>query len=62
MDLQEQTRGAVLVLRPDGPLTGEDADAFKAGAINAFQRSIGRFVVDAAAVPYGRFTGKPPTS
>ena len=52
MSLQEQSRGAVLVLRPEGPLTGDDADAFRAGAMDAFRRSLGRLVVDAVAIPY----------
>jgi anti-anti-sigma factor len=52
MNLQEHTRGPLLVLRPEGPLIGDDADGFKDGALEAFRRSIGRFVVDAAAVPY----------
>ena len=52
MNIQEQRQGAVVVLRPTGPLAQADADAFKARAIEIRRESMGRLVVDAAAVPF----------
>lgn len=52
MEIQTSHRGAVLVVRPAGPLTGPDADTFKT-AIRGFVRdNLGRVVIDAAALPY----------
>ncbi len=52
MDIEEQHHGAVLVLKPKGPLVAEDAEAFRARLAEAFDSSLGRFVVDAREVPF----------
>lgn len=52
MLLQEQQNGAVVVLKPDGPLVAEDADQFKQRALDLLHRSLGRYVVDASDIPY----------
>lgn len=52
MDIQEQRHGAVTVLRPQGPIVQADADQFRAAGMDVLGRSMGRFVVDASAVPY----------
>ena len=52
MDIEEQREGAVLVLKPKGPLVSDDADEFKNRLGEAFTHSLGRFVVDASDVPY----------
>ena len=52
MEIRTSHRGAVLVVRPSGPLTGADADTFKT-AIQGFMRdNLGRVVIDASALPY----------
>jgi anti-sigma B factor antagonist len=52
MEIQTSHRGAVLVVRPSGPLTGPDADTFKT-AIQGFVRdNLGRVVIDASSLPY----------
>ncbi|MEX0653577.1 MAG: STAS domain-containing protein [Phycisphaeraceae bacterium] len=52
MQIQEEKKGAVTVLRPVGPLTQQDADQFKSRLIAVRDRSMGRFIVDVAGVPY----------
>lgn len=52
MQIQEEKKGAVTVLRPEGPLTQADAEQFKARLMQVRTASLGRFIVDAAAVPY----------
>jgi len=52
MDIEEQSQGAVLVLKPKGPLVTDDAEEFKNRLGEVFTNSLGRFVVDAAEVPY----------
>ena len=52
MQIQEQKKGAVTVLRPVGPLTQDDAEQFKTRLMAVRDQSMGRFVVDAGAVPY----------
>lgn len=52
MQISEQRQGAVTVLRPAGPLVAEDADVFKARLLEVRRASMGRFVVDASAVPF----------
>lgn len=57
MEVQEQTKGAVRVLKPRGPLVGSDAENFKKRATEASSESMGRVVVDASAVPYADSRG-----
>ncbi len=52
MELQEHKYGAVTVLKPDGPLVGEDSELFKLKLIELLGLSMGRCVVDASAMPY----------
>jgi anti-anti-sigma factor len=52
MTLREQKCGAVHVLRPEGPLKGEDAQSFRDRLIQLINSSLGRCVVDASAVPF----------
>jgi len=42
----------VAVLRPEGPLTGDDAEQFKRDALEVLQTAMGRVPVDTALVPY----------
>jgi anti-anti-sigma factor len=52
MDIQEQSQGAVVVIKPMGPLTEPDADAFKARAMDAVSKNLGRIVIDASAIAF----------
>lgn len=52
MDIQETRHGAVTVVKPVGPLVQADAEQFRARLREVMERSLGRFVVDASAVPY----------
>ena len=52
MEFQETNHGAVTVLKPIGPVTAADADAFRQRAADIFTNSRGRFVVDASGVPF----------
>lgn len=52
MKIQEERKGAVTVIRPEGPLTLTDAEQFKSRLMQVRAASLGRFVVDASAVPY----------
>ena len=52
MEIVEQVSGAVRVLKPRGPLSESDADAFKNRALSVHTASLGRFLVDISAVPF----------
>ena len=52
MDIQTQYRGAVLVVRPSGPLAGPDADTFKTAIQGFVRENLGRVIIDASALPY----------
>jgi anti-anti-sigma factor len=52
MGLAEQKHGAVTVLKPDGPLLGPDAEAFRSRLLEVLAGSLGRCVVDASAIPF----------
>lgn len=52
MDIQEQRHGAVTVVKPVGPLVQADAEQFRTHLEGVLARSLGRFVLDASAVPY----------
>lgn len=45
------------MLRPVGPLVQEDAAEFRRRLMELRQSSLGRFIVDAAAVPYADSRG-----
>ena len=52
MTIQTQQYGAVTVVKPDGPLTGTDADKFKARLLEIAGKTLGRVVLDISAVSY----------
>lgn len=52
MQIQEQKQGAVTVLRPIGPLTVEDAQGLRSRLMDVRKASMGRFVLDASAMPF----------
>ena len=52
MKVQTQQRGAVTVIRPDGPLIAADAEAFRERLTDEIRQNLGRVVLDASAVPY----------
>lgn len=52
MEIQETIEGAVTVIKPLGALASGDAEQFGQAVRSALSRSLGRFVVDATAVPY----------
>ena len=52
MEFQEVNHGAVTALKPMGPLTAAEADAFRQRALDLLAKSRGRFVLDATAVPF----------
>lgn len=52
MDILEQRQGAVTVIKPAGPLVGPDAEEFQQRLSGVIDRSLGRFVIDAAEIAY----------
>src|SRR5215470_10150275 len=52
MEIQQQSQGAVTVLKPMGPLVNGDADQFKTTAIGIATKSMGRVIVDASAIAF----------
>jgi len=50
--IREHQKGAVTVLKPDGPLTEADAEALRSRLMEALREKLGRIVLDASAVPY----------
>lgn len=52
MKVQTQQRGAVTVVRPDGPLIAADADEFRQRLTEEIRQNLGRVVLDASAVPF----------
>ena len=52
MDFESQQVGAVAVLKPKGPVTGNDADELKGLLLNAVGDHLGRVVVDASGIPF----------
>jgi anti-sigma B factor antagonist len=52
MEIQEQQQGAVVVLKPVGPLIQAEAEPFRARMQEALGRSLGRVVLDASAIPF----------
>jgi anti-anti-sigma factor len=57
MEIKEQRVGAVLVLKPEGPLKGDDVEDFKKRTAQALSESLGRCVIDATAVQFIDSTG-----
>ena len=52
MKIHEQLQGAVIVLKPEGPLIENDAATIKQRLLQTLSSSLGRFVVDMSAIPY----------
>lgn len=52
MQIQQYQHGAVTVMKPEGPLVGDDAELFRTRTKASLRSSSGRLVVDACAVPY----------
>jgi len=52
MNLQAQQHGTVTVLRPRGPLAGQDAADFRGQVERELQAKGGRVVLDFSEVPY----------
>jgi anti-sigma B factor antagonist len=52
MELLTQQRGAVLVVKPTGPLTTAEADAFKSKVRGLIRENLGRVVIDASALHF----------
>jgi anti-sigma B factor antagonist len=52
MDIQQQSQGAVTVLKPIGPLVAGDAEMFRGRALEVSKAALGRLVLDASAMPY----------
>ena len=52
MKIQETKQGAVTVLKPEGPLTGDDATELRTVAMKALESNLGRFVIDMSAIAF----------
>ncbi len=52
MELATQQKGAVLVVRPAGPLTSAETDAFRDRIRELIRENLGRVVIDASALSY----------
>ena len=52
MTIQEIQQGAVIVLKPVGPLTEADAGTFKERARAAATKNLGRIIVDAEGIAF----------
>ncbi len=52
MEITEERHGAVTVVKPNGPLVGEDAEKLRARLEEAIRRSLGRLVLDSTAIAF----------
>jgi anti-sigma B factor antagonist len=52
VEILEQSQGAVIVLKPQGPLVQADAEQFRARMFEEMHRSLGRVLLDASAIPF----------
>ena len=52
MKITETTQGAITIIKPEGPLTGDDVKAFATGLSRVVSTNLGRCVVDMSAVPF----------
>lgn len=52
MNVEMQTHGAIVVLRPRGPLVTDDARSFRDKARQAIEQRGGRVVLDLSDAPY----------
>lgn len=52
MKIDAQQQGAVTVVKPQGPLNQEDAKALRQTLNEVHGKSLGRFIIDMAAIPF----------
>ncbi|QNN22040.1 STAS domain-containing protein [Planctomycetales bacterium ZRK34] len=52
MKIHEQRHGAVMILRPEGPLVDQDVVPFRQQLNNVRRASLGRVVVDMSTIPF----------
>lgn len=52
MQIAEKRQGAVAIIRPDGPLVGEDAEQFARCVSTAALNHLGRVVLDMSATAF----------
>ena len=52
MKIHEQLQGAVIILKPEGPLVELDSGVVKQRLLQTLNATLGRFVVDMSAIPY----------
>lgn len=52
MQINELQQGAVTVLAPNGPVCLSDAEQLRTAAMLVLERSLGRMVIDATAMPF----------
>lgn len=52
MKIEQHRHGAVLVIRPDGPLVEDDVPAFVLKMTESVRKHAGRVVLDASTIPY----------
>jgi anti-sigma B factor antagonist len=52
VEILEQPQGAVIVLKPQGPLVQADAEQFRTRMFEQIRRSLGRVLIDASAIPF----------
>jgi anti-sigma B factor antagonist len=57
MEIVEQTKGAVRVLKPKGPLSGPEAEEFRTRVSGAASESLGRVLIDASGIPFADSRG-----
>jgi anti-anti-sigma factor len=50
--ITETRQGAIIVLKPEGPLIDQDAATLKQRLMDLMSSSLGRFVLDMSAIPY----------
>jgi anti-anti-sigma factor len=52
VEMPIQQRGAVVVVRPMGPLIAAEVESFKGRMHGLMRENLGRVVIDASALPY----------
>jgi anti-anti-sigma factor len=57
MEIKTEQRCAVTLVRPDGPLTGEESDALKSKMLELIEENLGRVVLDATDIAYADSRG-----
>lgn len=51
MRIDEQQHGAIVVLKPNGPLAGDEVEVFRDRLEQVQRETVGRFVVDISSIP-----------